>query len=184
MFSIVVATDEKGGIGKDNKLLWNIPSDLKRFKEITTKNQKEIASNYGINVGINVVVMGRKTYDSIPSFLTGRYDVVITNKTRKQVNKNDKFLMDVIDNEELKGFIESDKNSEEELFVIGGASIYNQFLPYTSKIYLTEVKGEYNADTFFEFNKDEFKEIYTGEWQEENGYTFRFLELERINEIK
>ena len=175
-FSIVVAIDSKGGIGKNNKLMWNIPSDLKRFKKITTKDQSSMPDNHGINI----VFMGRKTFDSIPNELPKRYKIVISNKTRNEVIKNYKPLTEVFSFEGLIWYIKKEMHSEEEQFVIGGASIYEQFLPYVNKIYLTEVKGNYNADTFFKFNRNEFKETHIGEWQEENGYTFRFLELERI----
>ena len=157
MISIVVAVDEAGGIGKDNKLMWNIPSDLRRFKEITTKDQ------IGINNNNNTVVMGSKTYKSIGRELPNRTNIVLSLK-----DKHSYSIEDILDyNEHFP---------EEELFVIGGEQIYRQFLPYADKIYLTKVKGDFGADKFFYFEEDMYELTYRSGIQHENGYEFEFLE--------
>lgn len=158
MISVVVATDSKGGIGKDNKLMWNIPSDLKRFKEITTKNQIKIDNDIK-----NIVVMGKKTYDSIGRELPNRANIVLSSK-----NKCSYSVEDILDYNE--------RFPEEEIFVIGGEQIYKQFLPYTDKIYLTRVRGDFGADKFFYFNEDMYELTYRSGVQHENGYEFEFLE--------
>ena len=159
MISILVAVDEKGGIGKGNNLMWNIPSDLRRFKEITTKDQ------IGINNNNNTVVMGRKTCDSIGKLLPNRTNIVLSSK-----NKCSYKVEDILDYNER--FI------EEEIFIIGGEEIYKQFLPYTDKIYLTKVKGDFGADKFFYFDEDMYELTYRSGVQHENGYEFEFLEYE------
>ena len=162
MISVVVATDEKGGIGKDNKLMWNIPSDLKRFKEITTKNQ------IGINNNIkNTVIMGRKTYESIGRELPDRANIVLSLKNKCSIT-----FEDILDYNE--------RFPEEEVFVIGGEQIYKQFLRYTDKIYLTKVNGDFGADKFFHFDEDMYELTYRSGVQRENGYEFEFLELLKI----
>ena len=162
MISIVVATDEKGGIGKDNKLMWNIPADLKRFKEITTKNQIKINNN--IN---NIIIMGSKTYESIGKELPNRANIVLSLKNKCSIT-----FEDILDYNE--------RFPEEEMFVIGGEEIYKQFLPHTDKIYLTKVNGDFGADKFFHFNEDMYELTYRSGIQKDNGYEFEFLEYERI----
>ena len=159
MISILVAVDEKGGIGKGNNLMWNIPSDLKRFKEITTKDQIGINNN----INNNIVVMGSKTYKSIGRDLPNRANIVLSLK-----DKHSYSVEDILDYNER--FI------EEEIFVIGGEQIYKQFLPYTDKIYLTKVKGDFGADRFFYFDEDMYELTYRSGVQHENGYEFEFLE--------
>ena len=157
MISIVVATDEKGGIGMNNNLMWNIPADLRRFREITTKNQIENTNN--------IVIMGSKTYESIGRELPNRANIVLSLK-----NKCSYSVEDILDYNE--------RFPEEELFVIGGEQIYKQFLPYTDKIYLTKVKGDFGADKFFYFDEDMYELTYRSGVQHENGYEFEFLEYE------
>ena len=155
MFSIIVATDETGGIGMNNNLMWNIPADLRRFREITTKNQIENTNN--------IVIMGSKTYESIGRELPNRANIVLSLK-----NKCSYSVEDILDYNE--------RFPEEELFVIGGEQIYKQFLPYTDKIYLTKVKGDFGADKFFYFDEDMYELTYRSGVQHENGYEFEFLE--------
>ena len=155
MISIVVATDEKGGIGMNNNLMWNIPADLRRFREITTKNQIENTNN--------IVIMGSKTYESIGRELPNRANIVLSLK-----NKCSYSVEDILDYNE--------RFPEEELFVIGGEQIYKQFLPYTDKIYLTKFKGDFGADKFFYFDEDMYELTYRSGVQHENGYEFEFLE--------
>ena len=121
--SIIVAIAQNHAIGKDNKLLWHISEDLKRFKRIT-KGCK--------------VIMGRSTYLSLPFRpLPHRENIVITNV------KGEKFdgCTTVYSIDEALEFC----NENEESFIIGGASIYKQFLPYANKFYLTKVKFPLNS---------------------------------------
>jgi dihydrofolate reductase len=127
MLSIIVAVAENWAIGKDNDLLWHFPEDLRRFKRITSGH---------------TVIMGKRTWDSLPKKpLPGRRNIVIS---------DDK-------GEHLEGCIMAYSIDEaieqcdpaEEHFIIGGASIYRQFLPKADKLYLTRVHKRFDADVFF-----------------------------------
>lgn len=132
--SMVVAHGPKGEIGLNNKLLWHIPEDLKNFKKITTGK---------------MIVMGRKTFESIGKPLPDRANVVIT----RDVNfKHDGVI---VIHDPMMAFdlaLEAEEDLEEEDFemmVIGGGEIFNFFMPYTHKIYLSEVEYSGPADAFF-----------------------------------
>jgi dihydrofolate reductase len=162
MLSIIVATDTNGGIGKNNKLLFRISEDLKRFKELTTNHK---------------IIMGRKTFDSLPNgALPNRHNIVITTSNRVNTISPTQSLIFKNNIEEL---IEEYKNSKEEVFVIGGGLIYQQFLPYCKKIYWTTVIGDYEADTFFKINSDEWNKEWSSNVLISNIYTYDFINLIR-----
>ena len=119
MFSIIVAKSINNIIGVNNKMPWNIPSDLKRFKELTMGKK---------------ILMGRKTFESLPFVLPGRTHLVLS--TKKDFSHNHK---DVIIYNDLNNLISEYKDSKEEIFIIGGGKIYSELLKYTSKLYITEV---------------------------------------------
>ncbi len=158
--SIIVAISENNAIGKDNQLLWHLPADLKHFKEITTGH---------------TIIMGRKTYDSIGKPLPNRRSIVITRNSHLKIEG-----VEVVTN--LKDAIELCK-ADEEAFIIGGAEIYHQALPFTKRIYLTRVHQEYEADTFFPtLNPTDWKEMNANNNQadEKNNVAYTFSTLERI----
>ena len=175
-FSIVVATGKNGEIGSKGKLLWSIPSDLKHFKDITTSGK------------INMVIMGRKTYESLPTYpssLPDRINSVITSKARLlEENEYDEYVVFFENIEEVLGTVEECEKIvglDNEYFIIGGGTIYKQFLPLCDKIYLTEVDQEFpEADTYFKYNKGEFKVVEESEEKEENGFKFKFTTLKRV----
>ncbi|MDO4612026.1 MAG: dihydrofolate reductase [Candidatus Saccharibacteria bacterium] len=112
------------------------------------------------------VVMGRKTYESIGRELPGRKNIILSRSSGIDVEK----------------FIEENKDSEEEIFVIGGGMIYEKFLPYASTIYLTEVEAEAEADTFFpEFDKNEYTATVLRE-SSDGGLKFRFVKYTKREE--
>lgn len=128
MINIIAAVGKNLELGKDNKLLFDIPNDLKYFKEITLGK---------------TIVMGRKTFESIKKPLPGRENIVITNQSI-----NSKNIKVVHDYKEIL-------NMRKEVFIIGGESIYRLFLPYAKNLYLTEIEKEADADTYFpNFDKD------------------------------
>ena len=136
MISIVVAMGQNREIGKDNKLLWSLPNDMKHFKELTTGE---------------TVLMGRNTYDSIGKPLPNRRNFVVTSK---ELSTDFNSYGDIvkIPTDHVGNIIRMWRNNlphHIELFVIGGASIYKQFLPYATRMYVTLVDGEFEADTFF-----------------------------------
>ncbi len=125
--SIIVAIAANQGIGKNNDLLWHISNDLKRFKEIT-KN--------------HYIVMGKRTYYSLPNRpLPNRTSMIITDVAGEEI---DNCIM-AYSIEDAIGKMEIGR----ENFVIGGGSIYSQFMPFANKLYITRVHKDFEADTFF-----------------------------------
>jgi len=127
MLSIIVAVAENNAIGKDNDLIWYISDDLKRFKRLTTGH---------------TILMGRKTYESLPNGALPKRENVVISRDRTLQLKGCTILNSV---EEA---IEKYANIPEEIFVIGGGSIYQELLPYAQKIYLTKVHASFEADIF------------------------------------
>lgn len=143
MINIIFASDLNGVIGLENKIPWNIPYDLRRFKSLTI-NQ--------------TVVMGRRTYESLPFFPKGfpKRNNVIVSKTLNSVPG-----CEVIDC--LETYLKSVKTNE-VVWVVGGADIYHQALPYADRIYHTEVHGRVNGDTYFTLPGEimlDFKLLYS-----------------------
>jgi dihydrofolate reductase len=160
--SIIVAIAENNGIGKNNDLLWHISADLKRFKQITLDH---------------TVIMGKNTFLSLPVRpLKNRRNIVITD------NPADRFegCTTVYSIDEALKIC----NENEESFVIGGASVYRQFLPHAGKLYLTRVNRSFDADTFFPDIADEEWEEISREIPEAdpgNDFTYEFIILKRKN---
>lgn len=147
MISIIAAVGKNLELGRNNKLIWFIPNDLEYFKSVTTGK---------------TVVMGRKTYESIGKALLNRKNIVISNKNIQLDN------VTVLDN--YKDVF----NIKEDVFIIGGSSIYELFLPYAENIYLTEIDSSEKADCYFpSFNKDLYeKEIIKTETYNNLDYSF------------
>ncbi|MBC5745670.1 dihydrofolate reductase [Lachnospiraceae bacterium MD308] len=135
--NVIVAVDKNWAIGKDNRMMWSIPADMKFFRE-TTKG--------------NIVIMGRKTLESFPQGqpLKNRVNIVITRKKDYKV----KGAVIVHSVEEA---VKEAKKYEGELFVIGGESIYRAMLAYCDTAYVTKIDHAFDADTYFP-NLDEDKE--------------------------
>ena len=139
--SLIVAMDRNRGIGRDNDLMWHLPNDMRFFKE-TTENQ--------------IVVMGRKNYDSIPEKyrpLPNRENVILTKNTAFEASNCSVFnSLDAA----LSAY-ESDKNRK--LFIIGGGQIYKLALDANilEEMFITHIDGDYDADTFFpDFNESDW----------------------------
>lgn len=144
--TLIAAMDSAGGIGKNGTLPWYIPEDLQHFKDYT--------------VG-KVCVMGRKTWDSLPvKPLPNRENIVVSGDIDfiEQLNEIDidhcpDTVVKSIDSAIGEGF----NLNADELVIIGGASVYEQFLPHADKMVLTKIEGERGCDTFFaEFDKNEW----------------------------
>ena len=162
MISISVAVAKNNVIGKDNKLLWHISEDLKRFKQITS-NKK--------------MIMGRKTFESLPGILPNREHIIVTRDENFNVDSDKVTIV-----HDLNSLLEKYSKCEDEIFVIGGAEIYKQLLPYTQKIYLTKIDETFEGDTYFpEINYDEFKTNYVSEQliDEKNSLQYTFIDLAR-----
>ena len=163
MIKILVACDENRVIGKNNQLIWHLPADLKRFKNLTTGH---------------VIIMGRKTYESIGRPLPGRTSVIITRQPDYQVPGA--IVVASID-QALKVCSEG-KETDQEIFVIGGAEIYHQAFELCQRIYITEIQQEFDGDTLFpELNQQEWREISREKHRlnADDGLEYHFVALNR-----
>lgn len=159
--SIIVAMDEKRGIGKKNDLLFKIPEDFKRVKELTSGH---------------AIIMGRKTFESIGRVLPNRTNIIVT---RDQDFRFENALVCHSLEEAIKEA--QNKPGNEEIFIFGGGQIFKAALEkgVVNRLYLTIVKGDYGADTFFpDYSSFGFK-IIDQEEKESDGYQYTFLTLER-----
>lgn len=156
--SIVVAVSENHAIGKDNKLLWRLPRDLKHFKDITTGH---------------TIIMGRKTYDSVGRPLPNRRNIIITRQPItiegcEVVNSLDAALALCRD--------------EAEIFIVGGAEIYRQAMHLTNRIYLTLIHKNFEGDTYFpDIKANTWKTIEQEDFEpdEKNPLPYSFITFER-----
>lgn len=162
--SFVVAIADNNVIGGDNQLLWHLPDDLKWFKKIT---------------GNGDVIMGKKTFLSIPiKFrpLPNRKNIVIT--------RSNEVLEGCIMASSIEDAIQK-MDSVNENFVIGGGSVYNQFMPFVQKLYVTKVHQNFDGDTFFpEYDSSRweqtFSEFHPADDKHAYSFTFQIFE-KRIN---
>ena len=185
IIAAVVAIGKNRELGKEGKLLWHIPDDLKRFKRLTTGHP---------------IIMGRKTFESIVSYiggpLPGRTNIIVTRQASKFIADNPYLLIRA--NKQIVGHTNSspqdgvivvssveegiEKAKEldaKEIHIGGGAEIYKQALPYIDKLFLTLIDDEKEADTFFPpyehiFAKKTFEEAH--KW---HGIKYKWLDLER-----
>ncbi len=137
MINIIVAMGKNRVIGKDNKLPWDLPEDLKRFKKLTTGH---------------VILMGRKTFESIGKALPERTNVVITRNPESLAS-----VPDIIIVNSLEAALDN-ANKETEIFVIGGAEVYKQALPKADVLHVTLISGNFEGDAYF-------PEIDEAEWE-------------------
>ncbi len=157
MLTIIVAIARNNVIGKDNTLIWHIPEDLKRFKEITTGK---------------TIIMGKNTFISLGRVLPNRKHIVLT--LDKEDTSSDPQVEMAYGVEDIKKYIEDD----EEHFVIGGASIYKLLMPYANKMYITRINEEFDGDVYFpEIKETEWKEIEKakGLKDEKNPYDYDYI---------
>lgn len=134
LFSIIVAIGNNNEIGKNNKLLWHIPEDLKKFKEITLGK---------------TVVMGRNTFESIGGPLSNRHNIVLS-KDLKLFSNNYNEKLEICDN--FSEIVKKYENSDEEIFIIGGAQVYKKALEsgIVEKLYISHIDfSDDQADTYF-----------------------------------
>jgi dihydrofolate reductase len=160
--TIIAAAAENNALGKDNDLLWHLPNDFKRFKKLTTGHK---------------IIMGRKTFESFPKPLPNRIHIIITRDKNYTVPFKDCII--------VHGLEEALKLAEDEnVFIIGGGEIYQQGLPYSNKIELTRVHGNFEADTFFTKIDTEKWELVSEEYHpkdEKHAYAFTYLTYHKIS---
>lgn len=149
-------------IGADNKLLWHIPDDLRRFKELTLGHP---------------VIMGRKTFESIVSSLgkalPGRTNIVVTG------DPDWKFDGTIVAHSLEEALAGAKKIDGEEIFIGGGSQIYAQALPLVDRLYLTLIEDDKGGDTFFPPYEEDFTKVISDESHEWNGIQYKWITLER-----
>lgn len=156
MISIIAAIGKNRELGRGNDLIWHIKEDLKNFKNLTMGKY---------------IVMGKNTYESLPKHLEGRKYIVLSSSLSEIENG---LLFN--DFNKLLEFI---KDIDEEVIIIGGASIYKLFLPFADKLYLTEIDSEEKADVYFpDFNKEDY-ECNVVSTNEVDGLKYSFVIYER-----
>lgn len=157
MLSLIAVLGQNRAIGNQNKLLWHIPEDMARFKKLTTGH---------------VLIMGRKTFESIGKPLPERTSIIIT-KDPNFPAPNGCHIVHSIEAAQAKA---KELDPEGEIFIIGGGAIYEAFLPLTDKLYITEVADAPTADTFFP-DYSEFHQLNYEEAHETDELKFTFKEL-------
>lgn len=160
--NLIVAADNKWGIGRNGGLLASIPTDMKYFKDHTTGK---------------VVVMGRKTLESMPGKrgLPKRTNYVLTTNPDYEAERC------IVVNSEDELWEELSQYDPDEVFLIGGAALYNKFYRMCDRLYVTKMDADLNADTFIvNFDEDsDYAVVSESEPISENGITFRFVVYER-----
>lgn len=157
MISIIAVIGKNRELGKDNKLLWHIPGDLPRFKQLTSNHP---------------VIMGKNTFHSIGRPLPNRTNIVVS----KELPPQEGIRIARTLGEGLT--IAQRSPGNEEIFVIGGGSIYTQAIESADRLYLTVVDATAEADTFFPQYHQFTKVVYT-EHQKNDGYNYTYITLEK-----
>lgn len=157
MISIIAAIGKNNELGKDNDLIWHIKGDLAHFKELTMHKK---------------IVMGASTYKSLPKKLEGREYIILS---KSLSNISDAVVYQSFD--DLLAYLNT---IDEEVMIIGGASIYKLFLPYAEVLYLTEIEEESNADVYFpEFDKKDFTKTLSEEHVDDD-IKYKFVTYVRL----
>ena len=159
MISLIAAVGKNNELGLDNHLIFNIPGDLKFFRNTTLGK---------------TVIMGRKTYESIGKPLPKRINIVVSNSLKETDG------ITIINS--FEEVLEKYLNSEEEVFINGGESLYNYFINYAQNIYLTKVYANAVADKYFpSFDENNYNQTLLGE-NKENNLEYKHILYRRKNE--
>lgn len=159
MISLIAAVGKNNELGLDNHLIFNIPGDLKFFRNTTLGK---------------TVIMGRKTYESIGTPLPKRINIVVSNSLKETDG------ITIINS--FEEVLEKYLNSEEEVFILGGESLYNYFINYAQNIYLTKVYANAVADKYFpSFDENNYNQTLLGE-NKENNLEYKHILYRRKNE--
>lgn len=168
LLSLITALGENRIIGNQGKIPWHIKADLVRFKNKT--------------IG-HVVVMGRKTFDSLKRYyqksgnpMPKRIHIIVTRNREYKVNLPDCYIVNSIE----KALELGRKMEKEEIFVSGGGQIYQQTIDLADKLYLTIVKGNFKGDAYFPKYKNKGFKTIKEEEKKEGKYIFKFVDLERL----
>jgi len=163
MLSLIVATTREGIIGKEGALAWRIPKDLQYFKKVTMGK---------------TMIMGRKTFESLPGMLPGRKHVVLTRNRDLSFPEGVEVLHNL---EEVLKY----RDLSEEVMIIGGGELFQHFMPYCEKLYITYVNKEFQGDTYFPLEKlTDFVEIHRETaLDEHSGIELDFTVYQKKEEI-
>ena len=156
-YSIIAAVGKNNELGVNNSLIWHLSGDLKFFKSVTSGK---------------TIIMGRRTFESLPRMLPNRKHIVLSS--------SNEFPEGVIVYNNLEDLLNDYNDSNEEIFIIGGASIYKLFIDKSDKLYLTKINESYdNADAYFpSFNENDFDEEILGE-NEDNNIQYKHVLYKR-----
>lgn len=162
MIHLIAAYSENFVIGRENGLLWKLSEDLKQFKNLTLNHP---------------IIMGRKTFESLPKLLPHRYHIVISRNPKSISNTT-------ITASSIEQAIEKGKKISKELYIIGGGEIYSQSMKWIDKMHITKVHIQIEGDTFFPiFNINEWNLVYSKFHPKDslNEYDVTFLTYKRKN---
>ena len=167
---LIVAFNQKNVIGKNNKIPWYIPDDLKRFKQLTNNH---------------IIVMGRKTFESLPNKpLPNRIHVVVTSQPEKY-NSTENIIFTNIDTS-LQNIKNLTFKNNMEVFIIGGSSIYQYFFQHCNQFHITNVFNDCEGDTLFPYkldvftNKNNFENTYCSDIFSYKNTEFQFYDYKRL----
>jgi len=159
--AILAAVSANRVIGLNNALPWRLPADLKHFKQLTTGH---------------IVVMGRRTFESIGKPLSDRTNVVLS-------RQRDLDVPGIITARSIQEVLDHFANDDKQIFVIGGAEIYRQTLPLCQRLYLTEIQQDFIGDTFFpKYDRNNWLEVSREihHKTDENSLEYHFVILDRV----
>ena len=156
--TIIAAIGENRELGKDNDLIWHLKGDLQFFKEITTNHK---------------IIMGMNTFKSLPGFLPNREHIILSHRN---INIEGAIIFNSLD--DLLTYLNT---TDEEIFIIGGASIYKLFINLADELILTEIEAsDASADVYFpEFNKDNYERKILKE-NSDSGVTYKHISYRRV----
>jgi dihydrofolate reductase len=157
--SLIAAVSRNNVIGKDNKMPWHLPADLQFFKTTTLGKP---------------IIMGRKTWESLGRILPGRRHIVVT--------RNKDYTAEGVEIIHSTDAALKQASNVDEAVIIGGAHLYEEMLPLTDRLYLTEIDAEFEGDTFFpEWNKEEWEVVSSDAHpaDEKNSFPYRFVVYDR-----
>lgn len=158
--AILAAISTNRVIGLNNSLPWHLPADLKHFKQLTTGH---------------IVIMGRRTFDSIGKPLPHRTNIIVT-------RQRDLDIPEIITVHSIQEALERFINDDRQIFIIGGAELYRQTLPFCQRMYLTEIQQDFAGDAFFpEYDRNHWLEVSREiHHKTENNPEYHFVVLDRI----
>lgn len=151
--SLIAAVGKNRELGKNNALIWHFKEDMKFFRKVTDNK---------------TIIMGRKCFESLPGLLPNRKHIILTTNDDYKVDKA--LIM-----HDVKSVLEYIKNTDEECFIIGGAKIYELFLPYCDRLYLTEIDDSNDADVYFPKIDYELYDKEIIDEKCENNINYRFV---------